>query len=103
MPLVCVIDLNPKVSTLSETDCSNTQVFSIIDFESSFIETDFDTCFEDLTEIIENVENVDCHRAIPMSILPFRVAFTTVDTGGYSPQNPAPIGIAIIGFTNYIL
>jgi hypothetical protein len=35
--------------------------------------------------------------------LPFRVKFTTVQIPGYGPNNPAPIGIAVIGFSNYIL
>lgn len=35
--------------------------------------------------------------------LPFRVKFTTVKVPGYSANNPAPIGIAVIGFSNYIL
>ena len=38
-----------------------------------------------------------------ISILPFRVKFTSVDLVGYGPNNPAPIGIAIIGTNNYIL
>lgn len=36
-------------------------------------------------------------------VLPFRVRFQTVSIGGYSPSNPAPIGIAVIGLNNYIL
>jgi hypothetical protein len=36
--------------------------------------------------------------------LPFRVKFSTIGIGAqYGPNNPAPIGIAIIGFNNYIL
>jgi hypothetical protein len=38
-----------------------------------------------------------------VSVLPFRVSFTSLDYAGYSPDNPAPIGIAVIGFNNYIL
>lgn len=37
------------------------------------------------------------------STLPFRVKFTNIMVPGYGPNNPAPIGIAIIGFSNYIL
>lgn len=37
------------------------------------------------------------------STLPFRVRFTTIGIDGYGPNNPAPIGIAVIGFNNYIL
>lgn len=33
----------------------------------------------------------------------FRVRFTNIGVPGYSANNPAPIGIAIIGVNNYIL
>jgi hypothetical protein len=36
-------------------------------------------------------------------VLPFRVRFTNIMVPGYSANNPAPIGIAVIGFNNYIL
>lgn len=35
--------------------------------------------------------------------LPFYVRFENIVVAGYGPANPAPIGIAIIGFSNYIL
>jgi hypothetical protein len=37
------------------------------------------------------------------AILPFRIAFSSVDIPGYGRENPAPIGIAVIGLNNYIL
>jgi hypothetical protein len=43
------------------------------------------------------------HSAIPESQLPFRVKFVNIGIEGYGPNNPAPIGIAVIGFNNYIL
>lgn len=103
MPLVCVIDLSQKVSYISEADCFTAKTSDIKDFESNFVESDFDVCIEDDNQIITDVETSDCYNPVPMSIYPFRVGFTTVSTGGYSPTNPAPIGIAILGFTNYIL
>lgn len=36
-------------------------------------------------------------------VLPFRVKFTNITIPGYSASNPAGIGIAVIGFSNYIL
>jgi hypothetical protein len=36
-------------------------------------------------------------------VLPFRIRFTNIMVPGYSANNPAPIGIAIIGLNNYIL
>ena len=37
------------------------------------------------------------------NVLPFRVKFTNIGIQAYGPGNPAPIGIAIVGFNNYIL
>lgn len=36
-------------------------------------------------------------------VLPFKIKFINIGIPGYSANNPAPIGIAIVGFTNYIL
>jgi hypothetical protein len=35
--------------------------------------------------------------------LPFRVRFSSIGIEGYGPNNPPPIGIAVIGINNYIL
>jgi hypothetical protein len=35
--------------------------------------------------------------------IPFKIRVFNITVPGYSPTNPAPIGIAIIGFNNYIL
>jgi hypothetical protein len=35
--------------------------------------------------------------------LPFRIRLSNITIAGYGPSNPAPIGIQIIGFNNYIL
>jgi hypothetical protein len=42
-------------------------------------------------------------NAIITEQLPFRIRFTTIGIEGYGPNNPPPIGIAVIGFSNYIL
>jgi len=36
-------------------------------------------------------------------VLPFRIRITNIQIPGYSAAYPAPIGIAIIGLSNYIL
>lgn len=37
-------------------------------------------------------------------VLPFRVKFINLGIGTiYNPNNPAPIGILVVGFNNYIL
>lgn len=35
--------------------------------------------------------------------LPFRIRFTDIRVPGYGPNNVPPIGIQIIGYSNYIL
>ena len=35
--------------------------------------------------------------------LPFKIRITNIMVPGYSPSNPPPIGIAIVGINNYIL
>ena len=35
--------------------------------------------------------------------LPFRISVANITISAYGPSNPAPIGIAVIGFNNYIL
>jgi hypothetical protein len=36
-------------------------------------------------------------------VLPFRIRFTNFTFEAYGPDNPAPIGIAVINRNNYIL
>lgn len=38
-----------------------------------------------------------------IEVLPFRIRFTNIGIPSYLPPNIAPIGIAIVGFNNYIL
>lgn len=45
----------------------------------------------------------DRTNTVPRSFLPFRVRFTNIGVVGYNPDNPAPVGIAVIGLSNYIL
>lgn len=42
-------------------------------------------------------------RVVVTDTIPFRVKFTNIGIPGYGPGNVPPIGIAIIGFNNYIL
>ena len=41
--------------------------------------------------------------SVVSSVLPFRIRITNIGIPSYGPNNPAPIGIAIIGVNNYIL
>ncbi len=43
------------------------------------------------------------YSAKVIDVIPFYVRFTNIGIAGYGPGNPAPIGIAIVGVSNYIL
>ncbi len=51
---------------------------------------------------ITTIEDI-VYTAKPIDVIPFYVRFTNIGIEGYGPSNPAPIGIAIIGVSNYIL
>jgi hypothetical protein len=51
---------------------------------------------------IINVAN-DTRSVKINEVLPFRIKFTNIVIEGYNKSNPAGIGIAVIGFNNYIL
>lgn len=74
MPIVTFSNLNTHPTEVINIDC-----------RTSFVSTLNDICSDFAT------------------VMPFRIKFQTIDMGGYSPTNPAPIGIAIIGYNNYIL
>lgn len=42
-------------------------------------------------------------KVLLSEILPFRIKITNIGIDSYGPNNPAPIGIALIGLNNYIL
>jgi hypothetical protein len=47
---------------------------------------------------------VESKRSVKVSQkLPFYISFQNITISGYGPSNPAPIGIAVVGFSNYIL
>lgn len=55
--------------------------------------------------IVTSFENKESRGVVINQVLPFRIRFTNtvLESTGYGPGNPAPIGIAIIGYNNYIL
>ena len=57
------------------------------------------------TEVLAPVKINDLQARIAYaeSTIPFKVRFTNIEQPGYSPVTAAPIGGAVIGFSNYIL
>lgn len=63
-----------------------------------------------LSEVIDNcknrssfVEYKDLFYSDIIYSVPFKIRLTNITVPGYSPTNVPPIGIAIIGYNNYIL
>jgi hypothetical protein len=78
----------------------------------SITDNNFLSQIEDQTFTTESVESKDYSlveiesklTSLAISeILPFRIRITNIGVGSYGPNNPAPIGIAVIGINNYIL
>lgn len=59
---------------------------------------------KDFLPKLESIENNLSYTDIAIDYKkPFNVSFTNVDELRYSGNTPAPIGVAIIGVSNYIL
>lgn len=48
------------------------------------------------------INDITCKSTIE-DVLPFRVQFINVSVFGFSKDNPAGVGVAVIGYNNYIL
>jgi len=54
--------------------------------------------------ITKKIQQEDYARIVRINeILPFRVRFTSIGVEAYGPNNPPPIPLQIIGYSNYIL
>lgn len=43
------------------------------------------------------------HKAKIEEVMPFKVQFINVGVFGFSKNNPAGVGVAVVGYNNYIL
>lgn len=97
-----IVDIKPGfTSSIKNSDFSNSSVSNIA-YTTKATSIDIPTKVSSKDYPITKVTDGK-HEAKVVSILPFRVRFTAVGIPGYGPHNPAPIGIAIIGYSNYIL
>jgi hypothetical protein len=57
------------------------------------------------TEVLApiKVNDLQARMAYAESTIPFKVRFTNIEQPGYSPLTVPPIGVAVIGYSNYIL
>lgn len=64
---------------------------------------EFDAMVENIVNGYAIVEECKNRLSEVIDRIPFRIRVTNITVPGYSPTNVPPIGIAIIGFNNYIL
>jgi hypothetical protein len=79
---------------------------------ASFVGESYDASFSSELQKLRSVKLFSYFRskvfdkknsAKTFSDLPFRVRFINIGIESYGPNNPPPIGIAVIGLNNYIL
>jgi len=57
----------------------------------------------DSKRVSEVVDSCKERKATVLYTLPFKIRIKNITVPSYTPTNVPPIGIAIIGFNNYIL
>lgn len=93
---------NGKSSVID--DCYKDSVVIDINNKSEVLYTPaFDASIENIVNGFAIVEECKNRLSEVIDRVPFRIRVTNVTIPGYSPTNVPPIGIAIIGFNNYIL
>jgi len=96
-PKVSGITKTITTSNYPKTSITSINHKSIISSEANITKTIKTTSYP----IVDLYESPNLSTII--NTLPFRVRFTNIGIEGYSATNVPPIGIAVIGFNNYIL
>lgn len=98
-----VIKVSNGTSSVIE-DCYKESVVIDINNKSEVLYTpEFDTSIKNIVNGFAVVEECKNRLSEVIDRVPFRIRVTNITVPGYSPTNVPPIGIAIIGFNNYIL
>ena len=85
-------------------DCSQRSFVIDLNNTSEVIyNPEFDAMVENIVNGYAIVEECKNRLSEVIDRIPFRIRVTNITVPGYGPTNVPPIGIAIIGFNNYIL
>ena len=98
---------NKRVSKVVKTlDTFSSEIFDDAQFDSTVLPIDdnrvsrvVEECYTFLSKVIYN----PTLKSLVIDEVPFKIRIQNITVPGYSPTNVPPIGIAIIGFNNYIL
>jgi hypothetical protein len=72
---------------------------SLVNNKNFFISEVIDFCNNYMSSVVKDI----LPKALTIYEVPFKIRVQNITVPGYSPSNVPPIGIAIIGFNNYIL
>ena len=98
-----VIKVNNGTSSVID-DCDKDSVVIDLNKTSKVLYSpEFDSYVENVINGFAIVEECKTRLSQVIDRIPFRIRVTNITVPGYSPTNVPPIGIAIIGFNNYIL
>ena len=85
-------------------DCGkDSLVIDLNKISNVIYEPDFYSSVDNIINGYAFVEECKIRLSEVIDRIPFKVRVTNITVPGYSPTNVPPIGIAIIGFNNYIL
>jgi hypothetical protein len=85
-------------------DCDKDSVVIELDKKSTVLYSpEFEAHVENVINGFAIVEECKNRLSEVIDRMPFKIRVTNITVPGYSPTNVPPIGIAIIGFNNYIL
>ena len=102
MAKAVISDIKPGyLGSVVQTSYSNTSVTGEA-HSAKITDIIHDAKVTSISYPITTVQDI-VYNAKPINVIPFYVRFVNVGIAGYGPGNPAPIGIAIIGVSNYIL
>jgi hypothetical protein len=85
-PLSEIVDAEGRISTITNGSFAKAASATLVDYQKM-------STIKEASFSIINISN----------FLPFRVSFTNITVKPYDVNNPAPLGVAIIGTNNYIL
>ena len=93
---------NGKASVIDDCD-KDSLVIDLHKTSSVLYEPDFYSSVDNIVNGYVFVEECKTRLSEVIDRIPFKIRVTNITVPGYNPSNVPPIGIAIIGFNNYIL
>ena len=102
MAKAVISDIKPGyLSSVVQTSYSNTSVTGEA-HSAKITDIIHDAKVTSISYPLTTVRDI-VYTAKAIDVIPFYVKFVNIGIAGYGPGNPAPIGIAVIGVSNYIL